>query len=110
MPKNKAHKFRYSYLQAIGIALILFLVGLLLWYGNANSYQATGAIMAQVRFEGEYRIADGPWQKIVDGAHIPSTKGDVTLRGNFHMLTPDGEYVGMMILNECVMNMIPAAD
>ena len=97
MPKinNKAYKLRHSYLQAIGIALILFLVGLLLWHGNVNSHQATSAIMAQVRFEGEYRIADGPWQKIVDGEHIPSTKGDVTLRGNFHMLAPDGEYVGI---------------
>ena len=93
--KKKAYKLRHSYLQAIGIVLILFLVGLLLWHGNINSRQATSAIMAQVRFEGEYRIADGPWQKIVDGEHIPSTKGDVTLRGNFHMLAPDGEYVGI---------------
>ena len=97
MPKVKSRvcKLNYTYLQAIGIALILCLVGLLLWHGNVNSYQATSAIMAQVRFEGEYRIADGPWQKIVDGEHIPSTKGDVTLRGNFHMLAPDGEYVGI---------------
>ena len=68
--KKKAYKLRHSYLQAIGIVLILFLVGLLLWHGNINSRQATSAIMAQVRFEGEYRIADGPWQKIVDGEHI----------------------------------------
>lgn len=93
--KNRACKFNYSYLQAIGIVFVLLLVVLLLWQSNVNSYQAIGAIMAQVRFEGEYRIADGPWQKIVDGEHIPATKGDVTLRGNFHMLTPDGEYVGI---------------
>ena len=97
MPKVKSRvcKLNYTYLQAIGIALILCLVGLLLWHGNVNSYQAASTIMAQVRFQGEYRISDGPWQKIVDGEHIPSTQGDVTLRGNFHMLAPDGEYVGI---------------
>ena len=67
----------------------------LLWHGNANSMQATPALVAQVYFDGEYRIADGEWQKIVKGNHISSTEGDVTLRGNFHMLTPDGEYVGI---------------
>ncbi|MBR5122483.1 MAG: histidine kinase, partial [Anaerotignum sp.] len=56
---------------------------------------AMGAIVAQVRFEGEYRIADESWQKIVEGKHIPSTKGDVTLRGNFHLFAPDGTYVGI---------------
>ena len=76
MPKVKSRvcKLNYTYLQAIGIVLILFLVGLLLWHGNINSRQATSAIMAQVRFEGEYRIADGPWQKIVDGEHIPQQR------------------------------------
>jgi hypothetical protein len=57
--------------------------------------QAQSAMMAQVYFDGEYRIAGEPWQPIVQGEHIPTTKGDVTLRGNFHMLTPDGEYVGI---------------
>ena len=57
--------------------------------------QAQPALLAQVYFDGEYRIADGSWQQIVKGEHIPSTKGDVTLRGNFHMLTPDGEYIGI---------------
>jgi sensor histidine kinase YesM len=79
----------------VGILLIFFFAAVLLWTGNANSNQAINAMLAQVRFEGEYRIGDGPWQKIVGGEHISSTKGDVTLRGNFHMLTPDGEYVGL---------------
>ena len=74
---------------------MLFFAGLLLWFNNANSTQATSALVAQVRFQGEYRIENGQWQKIVEGQHIPSTKGDVMLRGNFHMLTPDGEYVGV---------------
>ena len=93
--KNKVCKFNASYLQAIGIVFILLLVVLLLWHGNATSMQAQPALLAQVYFDGEYRIADGSWQQIVKGEHIPSTKGDVTLRGNFHMLTPDGEYMGI---------------
>ena len=97
MPKT--HKgfyiFKHSHLQVISIITLLLFALLLLWRGNATSNQAEPALVAQVYFDGEYRVADGPWQKIVKGNHIPSTKGDVTLRGNFHMLTPDGEYVGV---------------
>ena len=75
--------------------LVLFLGVALLWHGKATSWQASPAMVAQVYFAGEYRIGDGPWQEIAEGEHIPATKGDVTLRGNFHMLTPDGEYVGV---------------
>lgn len=82
-------------LPIAGILLIFLFAILLLLTGEANSKQATNAMVAQVRFEGEYRIGDGPWQEITKGKHISSTKGDVTLRGNFHMLTPDGEYVGL---------------
>ena len=81
--------------QVSGILLILLLAIILLWHGNANSSQAQPALVAQVYFDGEYRIADGQWKEIKAGEHISSTKGDVTLRGNFHLLTPDGEYVGI---------------
>ena len=67
----------------------------LLWYGNATSKQAALPLVAEVYFEGEYQISDGEWQKIEEGKHISSTEGDVTLRGNFHMLAPDGTYVGV---------------
>ena len=78
-----------------GILLLLFSAVALLWHANANSMQATPALVADVYFDGEYRIADGQWRKIIKGEHISSTEGDVTLRGNFHMLAPDGEYVGV---------------
>ncbi|MBQ1187426.1 MAG: histidine kinase [Clostridia bacterium] len=91
----KSKIFNAATLKVVGIILVLFLAVTLLWYGNATSSQAQMALTAQVYFDGEYRIADGPWQKIVTGNHISSTKGDVTLRGNFHMLAPDGEYVGI---------------
>ena len=93
--KEKIPFFNKTCLQIVGIILILLLVALLLWHGNATSMQAQPALLAGVYFDGEYRIADGPWQEIVQGEHIPSTKGDVTLRGNFHMMTPDCEYIGV---------------
>ena len=93
--EKKAPFFNKTKLCLAGILLLLFLAGILLWYVNANSMQALPAWVAQVYFDGEYRVADGEWQKIVPGKHISSTEGDVTLRGNFHMLAPDGEYVGI---------------
>ena len=92
---HKMHAVKPVSWQLIGIICILLLAGLLLWHGNANSWQASNALAAQVYFDGEYRVADGPWQKITPGVHIPATKGDVNLRGNFHMLAPDGTYVGL---------------
>ena len=95
---DKQTKFRFfnmKMLSIAGILLLLLAAVILLWHGNANSMQAEPALVAGVYFDGEYRIADGPWQKIVKGEHISSTEGDVTLRGNFHMLAPDGEYVGI---------------
>ena len=93
--KNRFYKCKHAYLQAVGVIFILLLAAALLWYGNANSMQAVPAMVAQVYFDGEYRIADGEWQEIVEGKHISSTEGDVTLRGNFHLRAPDGEYVGI---------------
>ena len=93
--KEKSNFWNKSILKIAGILLMLFAAVILLWHGNVNSSQADMAMIAQVYFDGEYRIADGEWQQLVEGKHIPSTKGDVTLRGNFHMRTPDGEYVGV---------------
>ncbi len=92
--KNKFQK--KSYLQVSGILLLFLLAALLLWFHNVNNNQAVGASVAQVRFEGEYRIKDGHWQKVMEGQHIPATKGDVTLRGKFHLFSPDGDYIGLL--------------
>lgn len=78
-----------------GILLLIIFAALMMWFNHVNSTQAISATIAKVRFYGEYRIGDRQWQEITEGQHIPATKGDVTLRGNFHMLTPDGEYVGV---------------
>lgn len=93
--QEKVSRDYKTILQVMGVMIALLLAAALLWHGNANSNQAVPALVAQVYFDGEYRIGDGPWQKIVEGEHIPATKGDVTLLGNFHMMTPDGEYVGV---------------
>ena len=96
--EKKEKKLRFinkTAVQILAVVLVLLVAVALLWHGNATSMQAQSAMIAQVYFDGEYRIADGQWQDIEPGKHIPSTKGDVTLRGNFHMLTPDGEYVGI---------------
>ena len=93
--ETKSRFLKATTLAIVGVLLLVFSAVLLLWHGNANSMQAAPAMVAGVYFDGEYRIADGQWQKIVKGKHISSTEGDVTLRGNFHMLTPDGEYIGI---------------
>ena len=93
--KNKLRAFNKTRLQVVGILLLLFLAVFLLWFYNNTSTQAVPALIAQVYFDGEYKVADGDWHKITEGEHIPATDGDVTLRGNFHMRAPDGEYVGI---------------
>ena len=93
--ETKSRFLKATTLAIVGVLLLVFTAVLLLWHGNANSMQAAPAMVAGVYFDGEYRIADGQWQKIETGKHISSTEGDVTLRGNFHLVTPDGEYVGI---------------
>ena len=93
--KHKFQLFQNARIQVAGILLLIFLAALMLWFNNINSLQAISAISAKVQFYGEYRIGNSQWQEIAEGQHIPATKGDVTLRGNFHMLAPDGEYIGI---------------
>ena len=64
--KEKIFNYKTT-LQVIGVMITLLLAATLLWHGNATSNQAIPALLAQVYFDGEYRIADGPWEKIVAG-------------------------------------------
>ena len=93
--KNKFSKLNKSHLLIAGVLLLILLAICLLWFNNSTSLQSESPMVAKVSFDGDYRIGDGEWQKIEEGKHISSTKGDVTLRGNFHMWAPDGEYVGI---------------
>ena len=79
----------------LGIVLVLAALVLLFWVNTTNSYQSTPAFFPEIYFEGQYKIADGPWHDVVKGQHISSTQGDVTLKGRFHMTAPDGEYLGV---------------
>ena len=74
----------------MGILLLLLFALSLLWFQNSTSKQAQGTTPARVYFDGEYRVADGEWQIIEAGKHIPATKGDVTLRINFRLMDPYG--------------------
>lgn len=93
--KDKLDFINKKTLIVVAIIFMVLSAIILLWQGNKNSLQSGPAMPSQICFRGEYRIGDGEWQEIVEGKHISSTKGDVTLRGNFHELTPDGEYVGV---------------
>ena len=102
---RKKDKLNFINKKTLIVVAILFMVlsaVMLLWQGNKNSLQAIPATPAQVYFKGTYRIGDGEWKEIVEGEHIPSTKGDVTLRGNFHMSTPNGEYIGVFSGNTLI--------
>ena len=88
--KNKIQKIKKTYFSVAGVLILLLLAIFLLWFNKSTSTQSEGATPAKVYFDGEYRIADGEWQAIESGKHIPATKGDVTLRLNFHLMDPDG--------------------
>ena len=93
--KDKFSKINKSHLFLAGVLFLVVLTVFILLFNKSTSVQSLPPLFAEVSFRGEYRIEDGEWKEIVDGEHIPATKGDVTLRGNFHMWAPDGEYVGI---------------
>ena len=93
--KHTFKKIKSTHWQIVGVMLLIALALGLLWFSNFKSMQAESALVAQVYFDGRYRIGDGEWKPIVEGEHIPATKGDVTLQGNLHIKTPDGEYAGV---------------
>ena len=88
-------KIKKANLQVGAILLLILLVVVLLQFNERNSHQSSESLLGGVYFDGKYCIGDGDWHDIVPGEHIPSTEGDVTLRGNFHALAPDGQYVGI---------------
>ena len=59
--KEKLYILKKSYLHVAGVLVLLSLAALLLWFTNANNTQALSAMVAQVRFYGEYRIENGEW-------------------------------------------------
>ena len=92
--KDKLKKIKKSHLLIAGVVLLVLLFILLLCFNDSTSVQAEQTLNIEVYFEGEYRIADGPWKTYVEGEHIPATKGDVTLRGHFYKRY-EGEDLGI---------------
>ena len=92
--KDKLKKIKKSHLLIAGVVLLVLLFISLLWFNDRTSVQAEQTLNIEVYFEGEYRIADGPWKTYVEGEHIPATKGDVTLRGHFYKRY-EGEDLGI---------------
>lgn len=76
-------------LVSIGIVVTFIFSLIFVWIGMRNSTQAMPPVIIDITFEGKYKIGDGQWHEIVKGEHIPSTKGDVTLRGTFQMYDPE---------------------
>ncbi|MBE6627672.1 MAG: hypothetical protein E7629_01970 [Ruminococcaceae bacterium] len=54
---KKCKKVNQTYFQVAGVLLLLLLAAFLLWLNNSNSMQAMPAMVGDVYFEGEYRIA-----------------------------------------------------
>ena len=96
-------KKQSSIIFSAAIVIILIFSCIFIWTGVRNSSQAAQPIFAGVRFEGEYKIGEGEWRPITAGEHIPSNKGDVTLRGIFVMLNPEtGEPIGPLSVGSTV--------
>ena len=82
---------------AIGGILFVLMAMLLLYFVNTKkSQQSFPASFPTISFQGQYKIGDGDWIPVKKGQHIPATRGDVTLKGQFHMASPeDGAYLGV---------------
>lgn len=94
MNRMKIEKYKQSFLF---VAVVLFVVLALAMLANAaiNNSQSEWAIIPDIKLVGEYKIADGEWKPVVEGAHISSTKGDVMLRGELKICDPEtNEFLG----------------
>ena len=59
---------------------------------STNTSLSKAPTSLSISFSGKYRIEDGEWQEITKDGHISATKGEVTLRGKFIVLLPNGEF------------------
>ena len=77
----------------IGCLFLILVCAVALAVISINPSKAIPASTLTSYFNGEYKIENGDWQPIKAGEHISSTQGEVTLRGKFHVLLPDGEFL-----------------
>ncbi len=86
-------KVRLSSIGQFVFVLLMIVVTIITFVDNHNSVAPTSL---DVVFSGEYKIGDGQWHKITPQSRIPALQGDVTLRGVFEAVTPDGENIGSL--------------
>ena len=91
---DKLKNVKKMHFAIAGVLLLIALAVSLLLFDDSNAVQAAPTVNIELYFEGKYRIADGDWKTYVEGEHIPATKGDVTLRGNFYKRY-EGEDLGV---------------
>lgn len=98
--KNKFSKLKRGHFYLAAVVALTLLAVFLLWFNSntrfydSNGMQSEQTLRIEAFFKGKYRIGDGEWKPYVEGEHIPSTNGDVTLRGNLH-LRYEGEDLGV---------------
>ena len=78
---NKLFKKTPWVLIAIAVVAVVFI--LVTVVAQSQSNQAFDAYIFDVKFVGDYRIADGDWRPLAGAKHISSTNGRVELKGVF---------------------------
>ena len=76
----------------IGCLFFIAVCALTLGVISTNTSLSVSASSLTARFSGEYKIEDGDWKEIPKDGHIPASQGDVTLKGNFIVSLPNGDF------------------
>ena len=92
--KEKFQKNKKSYLQFVGIFILLLLAVFLLWFNNNRSVQALPALVGSVYFDGEYKIEDGEW-------HTEKCKFDIAMNGDVAAVAISRKEVSIKICAPC---------
>lgn len=90
-PKTKINYIKSLPMFIVACFVFLAVCGVALAVISSSTVLAEDAQMATVEFRGEYKTEGREWVEITPGEHISPTRGDVTLRGNFVFISPDGD-------------------
>lgn len=88
---NAMKKIGYNTLTEIILLITAIVVLVIVCINNHNSQPA---VSLGAKFVGEYKIGDSDWQTLTSESHIPALSGEVTLRGRFEGVAPDGDNIG----------------
>ena len=62
--KKRLDIFKGARVQVACVLALIVLAVFLLWFNTSNSLQAAPALIAQVYFDGEYKVDGGEWKEI----------------------------------------------